>query len=102
MYTRDDTQVIREKRQASFNALQSLKLMLRKKRDELQDVKKSIPDMLKEEFTEKFVLALMKCHQLTLYLLAHDLAEYLYNIETWFCPLSYKYIIGVVIITYYF
>ena len=60
MNTRDETQITRIKRQASHTALKSLKLMLAKRVDKLEDEYMAIHIMLKEESDEKFVLALMK------------------------------------------
>ena len=90
MNTQDEKQVMRVKRQASHTALQSLKLILAKQRGKLEDANMAIPVMLKEESAEKYVLALMTCHQLTLHLLAHDWSRYHCKIETWFCPSSKK------------
>lgn len=66
--------------------------MLAKQMDKLTDENMAIPVMFKEKFVEKCVLVLMKCHSLTLHLLAHNWSKYHSNINTWFCPLPHKMI----------
>ena len=90
MYTPDDTNITKVKKNAVYKTLHEVRPILMILGKILQGRGKDIPEMLEDQSAEKFTVSLIKCHSLTLHLLAHDWSKYHDNINTWFCPLSHS------------